>query len=274
VRPSDDNVDVPFAVTAHELAHEWWGQQVRGANVAGEQMLTETLANYSATMVLKREFPESVIRKMLSYELGGYLWGRANDGDEEVSLSQASDDYYIAYQKGRLAMCALQDYIGEETVNRVLADYLAAYRYKGPPYPVAADLVSRLREVTPPEFRYLISDFFDSVTLYDNRAVRATCQKRQGGKYRVVLDVVSRKSYANGRGQESKAVLSDWIDIGAQAASGEWVHLERRKIEQEKLRFAIDVREKPVRAGIDPCLKLIDRHPEDNSVAVVEEGER
>ncbi len=272
IRPGSDNVDVPFAVTAHELAHEWWGQQVRGANVAGEQMLTETLANYSATMVLRREFPETVVRKMLNYELGGYLWGRANDGDEEIPLSRASDDYYIAYQKGRLAMCALEDYIGEETLNRALAAYLATYRYQGPPYPVAADLVERLRQATPPEFRYLIADLFNSVTLYENKAVRATCRKQAGGNYQVILDVESRKLYADGQGRETKAPIADWIDIGAQAASGEWVHLERCKIEQEKSRFTIDLKQRPVRAGIDPCLKLIDRHPEDNSVIVEDAG--
>ena len=272
IRPGGDNVDVPFAVTAHELAHEWWGQQVRGANVAGEQMLTETLANYSATMVVRREFPGTVVRKMLNYELEGYLWGRANDGDEEIPLSKASEDYYIAYQKGRLAMCALEDYIGEETLNRALAAYLTTYRYQGPPFPVASDLVERLRQATPPEFRYIIADLFDSVTLYENKAIRATCRKQAGGNYLLVLDVESRKLYADGQGRETKAPIADWIDIGAQAASGEWIHLERCKIEQEKSRFTIDLQQKPVRAGIDPCLKLIDRHPEDNSVRVVEAG--
>jgi ABC-2 type transport system permease protein len=270
VRPGRDSVDVPFAVTAHELAHEWWGQQVRGANVPGEQMLTETLANYSATMVLRREFPEMAIRKMLNYELDDYLWGRANEGDEEIPLSRVSDDYYIAYQKGRLAMCALEDYIGEDTVNRAMASYLATYRYQGPPYPVATDLIDRLRQVTPPEFRYLVSDLFESVALYENKAVRATCRRQTGGNYQVVLDVESRKIYSDGHGRETQVPIADWIDIGVQVETGDWAHLQRCKMDQEKSRFTIDLKQRPVRAGIDPCLKLIDRHPEDNSVPVVE----
>lgn len=126
---------------------------------------------------------------MLSYELGDYLWGRANDADEEIPLPQVSDDYHIALQKGRLAMCALRDYISEKQVNRALAGYLAQFRYKGPPYPVTTDLVERLHQVAPPELRYLVIDLVESVILCDNQAVRARCSREAGGSYRVVLEV-------------------------------------------------------------------------------------
>jgi len=35
--------------------------------------------------------------------------------------------------------------------------------------------------------------------------------------------------------------------------------------------FTIVVNEKPVRAGIDPVVKLVDRRPDDNTVAVTKE---
>ncbi len=53
-RPSQDRIDYVFYVTAHEIAHQWWGHQVIGANVQGQTMLSESLAQYSALMVMER----------------------------------------------------------------------------------------------------------------------------------------------------------------------------------------------------------------------------
>ncbi|RPI21587.1 MAG: hypothetical protein EHM61_24405, partial [Acidobacteria bacterium] len=270
MKPGADEVDIPFAVTAHEMAHEWWGHQVRGANVPGEQMLTETLANYSASMVVKKHFSEKTIQTMLRHELGGYLWGRANEPDQEVPLVQASDHYYVAYQKGRLAMFALQDYIGEEAVNRALADYLTAFRYREPPYPVAQDLIERLRRVTPPEYAYLIRDLFETVTLYENKAVRAESRTQPGGLYKVTLEVESRKMSTAADGLEARAPLGDWIEIGLESDGGRWGCVERRKITSERAVLTLVSNLRPRRAAIDPWGKLIDRHPEDNVIEVKE----
>jgi aminopeptidase N len=43
--------DLPTAVVAHEVAHQWWGYQVVPAPVAGAGLLSEVLAQYSALMV-------------------------------------------------------------------------------------------------------------------------------------------------------------------------------------------------------------------------------
>ena len=36
VMDDDDDLDMPFFVTAHEVAHQWWGHQVVGARSQGE----------------------------------------------------------------------------------------------------------------------------------------------------------------------------------------------------------------------------------------------
>ena len=50
-----DNIDYVFYVTAHEMAHQWWAHQVIGANVQGSTMIVESLAQYSALMVMEKE---------------------------------------------------------------------------------------------------------------------------------------------------------------------------------------------------------------------------
>ena len=46
---------------------------------------------------------------------------------------------------------------------------------------------------------------FESITLYDNHAVSATWQEMPDHKYKVVLNVKSRKLKANGDGVETQA---------------------------------------------------------------------
>ncbi|MEP6884415.1 MAG: hypothetical protein ABJC66_06680, partial [Gammaproteobacteria bacterium] len=49
LKPTD--VDLTYFVTAHELGHQWWGHQLIGGEVEGSNMMSETLAQYSAYMV-------------------------------------------------------------------------------------------------------------------------------------------------------------------------------------------------------------------------------
>ena len=48
----EKDVDMAFYVTAHEVAHQWFGMQVEAANVQGQLMVLETLSQYAALMVL------------------------------------------------------------------------------------------------------------------------------------------------------------------------------------------------------------------------------
>ena len=43
-------IDYVTYVTAHETGHQWWAHQVIGADMQGQTVLSETLAQYSALM--------------------------------------------------------------------------------------------------------------------------------------------------------------------------------------------------------------------------------
>jgi aminopeptidase N len=260
-------IDIPFYVTAHEVAHQWWAHQVMSANVEGGTFIVETLAQYTALMVMQHHYGPRSMRKFLRYELENYLRGRAQERNEELPLYRVDENQgYIHYGKGAVAMYALQDYIGEDKVNQALAEFVKAFAFKGPPYPVSLDLIGYLKKYTAPEYLYLYDDLFENITLYDNRARSASYVAQADGKYQVILDVQARKLRADGKGQEHSVPVHDWIDIGALDSQGNYLYLQKQKIEKDRMELTFIVDKQPAKAGIDPLNKLIDRNPDDNVI--------
>jgi ABC-2 type transport system permease protein len=264
-----DAINLPFFVTAHEVGHQWWGHQVMSSNNEGATAIVETLAQYTALMVMQHTYGPGSMKKFLRYQLDGYLRGRAQERDEEKPLMRVEPNQgYIHYNKGGQVMYALQDYIGEEHVSKALAAMIKDWAFKGPPYPTSADMVNYLRKETPPEFQYLYEDWFENITLFDNRAVSAKYSQLPDGKYQVKISVEAKKYRADGKGQEHTIPLHDLIDIGVMDADGKFLYLQKQKIEQERQDFTLTVDRLPAQAGIDPLIKLIDRNPDDNVVKV------
>jgi ABC-2 type transport system permease protein len=239
------------------------------ANTEGATSLVESLAQYSALMVMRHTYGADSMKKFLRYQLDGYLRGRAQERDEEKSLMTVEPNQgYIHYNKGGMVMYALADYIGEDHVSKALQAMVRDWAFKGPPYPTSADLVNHLRKETPPEFQYVYEDWFENITIFDNRAVSATYSQSPDGKYQVHFSIEAKKYRADGKGQEHLIPVHDVIDIGVQDGDGNFLYLQKQKVEQEHQDFTITVDHPPSQAGIDPLIKLIDRNPDDNMVKV------
>lgn len=270
VDPSnDEDVDYPFYVTAHEVAHQWWAHQVIGGNVQGATMMSESLAEYTAMMVLKRQYGPGHMQRFLKYEMDRYLSGRSSEHIKELPLMRDENQNYIHYAKGCVVFYALQDYAGEAAVNSALRDYLKAVAYQDPPYTYSPELVSRLRAVMPQPYLYVIGDMLESITLYENRADSASAKKLPDGSYAVTLKVKAKKLKAGELGEEKEVPLDDWIDIGVLDDKGKPLYMERTKIDKPEMQFTVNVKGVPATAGIDPWNKLVDRDPKDNTTKVM-----
>lgn len=262
------DIDYPYFVTAHEVAHQWWAHQEVPANVQGAEFITESLAEYSALMVLKHKYGDEKMRRFLRYELDRYLQGRGTEQKGEQPLLRADGAAYVHYQKGSLVLYALQDAIGEKAMDDALSAFVARWRFKGPPYATSRDLVAELRRVTPAEHRGLIEDFFETITFYDDRAISAQAHKRPDGMYDVDIDLLAKKTRADAAGNETDVPLDASIDVGVQDAKGNYLLLEKRRVKSGENRFTLVVAGEPAKAGIDPLNKLIDRDIDDNMVDV------
>ncbi|MGE5500808.1 MAG: M1 family aminopeptidase, partial [Ignavibacteriales bacterium] len=267
-------IDLVTYVGAHEVGHQWWAHQVVGADQQGSTMLSETLAQYSALMVMKHLYGPDMIRKFLKYELDRYLSSRGGEVVEEEPLARVENQPYIHYRKGSLVMYRLQDEIGEDAVNRALRRFLADHAFKAAPYPTSEDLIADFRAEAPADKQQLITDLFEKITLYDVKTTGLTVKKRPDGRFDVTMTVEARKLYADGHGKETQAPLNETMDVGLfTAMPGEKgfahksvVAFQRMPIHsgRQTIRFVTTVA--PKFGGADPYNKLIDRNSDDNVV--------
>lgn len=273
-KPSD--IDYVTYVTAHETAHQWWAHQAIGGRVEGVTMLDESLAQYSALMVMKHLYGPTKMRKFLKYALDRYLSGRGGEriSEEPLALVQP-DQQYIHYRKGSVIFYALQDYIGEDKVNAALRTWLDKVRFQQPPYTDTRDLIADLRAEAGPKYQNLITDFFDKITLSDDRMVKATAKKLSDGKYEVTMHVHAAKYYADGKGKQTRAKVDIPIEIGvfAKAKDGEEqdekpLYLKKYPVKDGDSTIVVTVDSKPYEAGIDPFNELVDRVSDDNRMQV------
>ncbi len=272
----DKDIDFTYYVTAHEVAHQWWGHQVMEAGVKGNAMLSESMSQYSALMVLKNKFTPEIIERYLKYELDRYLQGRASERKKEQPLEFVEGQGYIHYQKASLIFFALQDYIGEDSVNAAFQRFNEAWRFKDAPYPTSANLLDQIRKVTPDSLQYLIHDMFETITLFENKTETAEYEEKSKDQFEVTLKVTAEKFRADSTGLESNIPINDWIDIGIYgkniAGKDSLIYLKKHKITQKENEYKIMVKSKPRKAGIDPLHKLIDRHSSDNTKGLIRKG--
>jgi ABC-2 type transport system permease protein len=269
-RVRDDNaedLDYPYYVTAHEIAHQWWAHQVVGGDTQGATVTSESMAQYSALMVMKKKYGPEKMRRFLKFELDRYLMGRATERKKELPLSRVENQQYIHYQKGSLVMFWLQDVVGEDVINRGLKKYVDAVRFKGPPYTNSTQLISFLRAEIPPEHHGLLDDLFETITVYDNRAVSASMKQNAAGAWDVTVKVKAVKYRSDDKGNQTELEFNDVMEVGAIDDDGNGVFLEKRKVAkgESELKFTVPV--KPARVGLDPLNKLVDRTSDDNTTA-------
>jgi aminopeptidase N len=263
-------VDYVYYVTAHEVAHQWWAHQVIGAHMQGSTLLSESLAQYSALMVMKHKYGADQMRKFLKYELDRYLMSRATEKVAEEPLAKVENQQYIHYNKGSLVLYALQDYVGEDTLDRLLKQFLLAWQFRGPPYPTSQDFMDTLARGLDPKWKGLLDDLFWKITLFDNRIGEATAKKLPDGRYQVTMKLHAGKVHLDGTGKETPAAPDVPIEIGVFAASpgkgrdGKPLYLEKRLLPAGDSTITVTVQGKPAEAGIDPFNELIDRVSGDN----------
>lgn len=271
-----DDIDMVFYVVAHEMGHQYWAHQVCGANMQGSEMMSEGFAQYSALMVMEKEYGKDKMKKFLQYEMDDYLNGRSLESEGENPLMKTENQQYIHYNKASVVMYYLKEMVGEKNVNSAMQNLITEYAYKNPPYATSNAAIAEFRKVTPDSLKYLISDMFENITLFSNRMLETTYKKTTAG-YEVTMKITCEKFRSDALGKEQQIAVGDYIDIGIFAAPendknlGKVLFYKRMKITKKDNTFKFTTKELPYQAGIDPYNYLIDRVPDDNLKVVTEQ---
>jgi ABC-2 type transport system permease protein len=270
-----ENIDPVYYVTAHEVAHQWWGHQVGAANVQGSAIISETLSQYSALMVMERKYGESKMRKFLTYELDRYLQGRTTELLGEQPLMLAENQAYIHYRKGSVVMMSLKDKLGEEKLNRALKGMIDDWKFREDLYPTTKDLIAKFKQEANTDESSYIDSLFKDITLYDLVAKSATAQMNDDNKYTVSLDISAARFVADGKGKEDETPLDEWVDIvlftndpDDFAGENDIIYRQKHKVVSGDNTIEITVDKEPKFAGVDPFVRFIDRDTGNNILRI------
>jgi ABC-2 type transport system permease protein len=271
----EENIDAVTFVTAHEMGHQWWAHQLAAADVQGATVLSESLAEYSAYLVLEETFGKHQLRKFLKYEMDGYLRKRSDELLEENPLLRVENQSYIRYEKGGIVMYSIRDRIGDKPFNGALKALLEEFKYKSDPYPTTLDFLRHIKAVAKPQDIQFIEDVFTKITLFDLKTKKATAKKLDNGNYQVELTIEANKYYADGTGEETKAKVEDYFDIGIFSSDPDKAKDDTHvlKFDKEFIKtgeniLSFEVGKLPKYAGVDPYIKMIDRNSDDNMIKV------
>jgi len=152
-------------------------------------------------------------------------------------------------------------------INRGLKKYVEAVKFKGPPYTNSTQLISFLRAEIPPEHHGLLDDLFETITVYDNRALSASMKQNAAGGWDVKVKVKAVKYRSDDKGNQTELDFTDVMEVGAIDDDGNGLFLEKRKISKGESELTFTVPVKPARVGLDPLNKLVDRTSDDNTTS-------
>jgi hypothetical protein len=118
---------------AHEIAHQWWYAQV-GNDQVNTPWLDEGLAEHSTALYYRQIYGEARANTLINQRwLVPYQVTVENGQDAVVNQPAAAfgDEYeVIVYAKAALFFEALRQFVGDETYQAILREYLTRYRWR------------------------------------------------------------------------------------------------------------------------------------------------
>jgi ABC-type transport system involved in multi-copper enzyme maturation permease subunit len=251
--PKDEHrFDFPYAVMAHEMAHQW---TLPYAFAEGAPFLSEGLAWYSAMQLVKESRGNEQLQQLLSFMRLPYPHAPIRRGEP---LLRALDPY-MSYRKGPFAMFELSEYVGAERVNGALRRQIAKHDSAGARLATTLDLYRELQTVVPDSLRHLLHDLFEINAFWQLDAEKVTAVDAGAGTWRVTLHVRARKMVYDSAGVEAELPMDEWVPVGVFGAAEQGrqelsapLYFQMHRIHSGTQTITVTVPRKPVLAGIDP----------------------
>jgi ABC-type transport system involved in multi-copper enzyme maturation permease subunit len=147
---NDAKTDATFLVTAHEAAHQWWGNILTPANGPGGDFLSEGMAHFATLLLF-----EQVKGPRGRMEFAKGIEARYNDrrrANEERPMydvdGKRRNDTTIIYDRGGWVFWMIHDFLGRERAMAAHRDFFQTWSASRD-HPALQDYVAAMRGYAP-----------------------------------------------------------------------------------------------------------------------------
>ncbi len=192
--------DLTFMVTAHESAHQWWGNLLTPGEGPGGDLLSEGMAHFSTALLTEQVKGPQARMEFLKRIEEGYGNERRPDAERPLVKTDGSrdGDKTVTYDKGGWVFWMLYQQLGRERALAGLRKFIADWG-NGPDYPVLQDFTAAMRPFAadPAAYDRFVQQWFHRVVVPEYRLSGARAAAEPGGKgWRVSVRV---KNAGSGR---------------------------------------------------------------------------
>jgi len=189
---SDPKTNLAFLVTAHESAHQWWGNMLQPGKGPSGNILSEGMAHFSTALLIeqvKGERDAIEFRKRIESRYGDRRQADAERKLLRLDGSKAGDET-VTYDKSGWVFWMLMHRMGREPTLRGMKDFIAAYN-GNPDHPVLHDFVVHMRRYATDTVSYddFVRQWFDTVVVPEYRVNNAKTVQASGGGWVTTAEV-------------------------------------------------------------------------------------
>lgn len=210
---SKNNKDDFSYLIAHEIAHQWWGHQLAAAKTEGEVFLIESLADYSALIVMKEIYGESYVDSFMAKANQKYLQGRAQDLLGEVPLYRLLGQRYLRYQKGPIVLNAIRHKMGEKALNKSLKSLLSNKGNIQADYATTLDFISEIKTNSNESQHDLFEQWLTLIQVYDLKISNSNVELGRNGKYKITANIEAHSELFNTINSRIDPVSEQFVDL-------------------------------------------------------------
>lgn len=220
---SDVKTDAVFLVTAHETAHQWWGNLLTPGKGPGGNILSEGTSHFS-TLLLQEKVKGPQARMETSKRLEE-AYGERRRADAERPLvwvdGTRNGDNTVTYDKGGWVFWMMLQHMGRDRmlagIQRFMRDWAG-----NPDHPVLQDFLATMRPFAPDPaaFDAFAKQWFHEVVLpeyeltgarkeKDGKQWKVTVQLKNAGTGRMPVTVAAARGERFGKGyQDARATVT------------------------------------------------------------------
>jgi hypothetical protein len=172
---STSEIHAPFEITAHESAHQWWGNILVPGKGPGGNILSEGTAHFS-TILLVEEAKGENARIDFCKRIEA-IYARSRQADSERPMvkidGRRPGDGTVTYDKGGWVFWMLLNHMGRERALAGIQSFIKTY-HGNPDHPVLQDFVEAMRPFAdnPAAFDEFTHQWFFEVVLPEYRLAK------------------------------------------------------------------------------------------------------